>query len=79
MPESYTPFVWADRVEGGTPITATQLNRIEQGVETIDDRVTALEDTAVTSTTITKMVKLTKAAYDALTPPNATTLYVIVG
>jgi len=35
MPESYTPFTWADRVEGGTPITATQLNRIELGVESI--------------------------------------------
>lgn len=43
MPETFSPATWADGSAGGTPITAAQLNRIEQGVETIDDRVAALE------------------------------------
>lgn len=30
---AYTPKEWADGVEGGTPITAAELNRIEDGVE----------------------------------------------
>lgn len=33
----------------------------------------------VTSTDVTKIVKLTQAAYDALTPKISTTLYVISG
>jgi hypothetical protein len=43
MPETFTPFTWADGSAGGTPIIAAQLNRIETGVESMDDRVTALE------------------------------------
>jgi len=34
---------------------------------------------AVTSTTITALVKLTQSAYDALPTKDAATLYVIVG
>jgi len=44
MPETFTPSTWADGSEGGTPITAAELNRIEAGIESMDDRVTALED-----------------------------------
>jgi hypothetical protein len=33
----------------------------------------------VTSTTISTIVTLTQAAYDALAPPNPSTLYVVVG
>jgi hypothetical protein len=43
VPETYTPFTWVDGAGGGTPITAARLNSIEQGVESMDDRVTALE------------------------------------
>jgi hypothetical protein len=32
---------------GGTPITAEELNRLEAGIESIDDRVTALEEVGV--------------------------------
>src|SRR5699024_5032337 len=30
---AFEPKTWADGEEGGTPITAAELNRIEQGVE----------------------------------------------
>lgn len=46
MPETYTPFTWADGSGGGTPIIAVRLNSIESGIESMDDRMTALEDTA---------------------------------
>lgn len=44
-----------------------------------DARLDAIETAAVTSTTVDTIVKLTQAAYNALAPPNPTTLYVIVG
>lgn len=50
MPETYTPNSWVDGSGGGTPITASRLNNIEAGVESMDDRVTALEDTAAVVT-----------------------------
>jgi hypothetical protein len=40
--ETYTPFNWVDGL-GLTEITAARLNNIEQGVESMDDRVTAIE------------------------------------
>ena len=43
MAETFTPKTWADGPGGGTPVTADELNRLEQGVESMDDRVTALE------------------------------------
>jgi hypothetical protein len=43
MPETFTPKTWVDGSGGGTPIVAADLNRVEQGVEAIDDRVAALE------------------------------------
>lgn len=52
MPETFTPTTWVDGSGGGTPITAAQLNRVEQGVESMDDRVTALEDTRAQAATI---------------------------
>ena len=30
---AYTPKTWADGEAGGTPITAAELNRIEQGID----------------------------------------------
>jgi hypothetical protein len=43
MPETFTPKTWFDGAGGGTPITAAELNRVETGIESMDDRVTALE------------------------------------
>lgn len=34
---SFTPFEWKDGQEGGTPITAAQLNRMEQGIKGAHD------------------------------------------
>jgi hypothetical protein len=47
MPETFSPTTWSDGSGGGTPITASQLNRIEIGVESMDDRVDALENPLV--------------------------------
>jgi hypothetical protein len=43
VPETYEPHTWQDFTAGGTPITAAWLNNLELGVESMDDRVTALE------------------------------------
>lgn len=43
MPETFTPYTWADGSAGGTPVTAAQLNRVETGLESMDDRGAALE------------------------------------
>jgi hypothetical protein len=43
MPETFAPFTWIDGAGGGTPITAAQLNRLENGLESMDDRAAALE------------------------------------
>ena len=32
MPETFTPKTWIDGAAGGTPIIATELNRIEVGI-----------------------------------------------
>jgi hypothetical protein len=45
MGETYTPFTWLNGA-GLTEITAERLNNIEQGVESMDDRVTLLESGA---------------------------------
>lgn len=39
---SYTPTTWADGSEGGTPITASQLNRVETGVNDLATQHNAL-------------------------------------
>jgi hypothetical protein len=52
MPETFTPYTWADGSAGGTPITAAQLNRIETGVESMDDRVAAAEALLGATTTV---------------------------
>lgn len=44
----------------------------------IDDRIAQLSDTYPTSAQIRRIVQLTQAAYDALTPDPAT-LYLVVG
>lgn len=67
MPETYNPFTWADGTGGGTPITAARLNTIEQGVESMDDRVTALEDAA----SITANIVNVKGDLIAATADNA--------
>lgn len=64
---AFTPKTWADGTAGGTPVTAAELNRMEQGI-----------DTAVEGSGITAAVKITQADYDALATKDATTLYVIV-
>jgi len=43
VPETFTPKTWVDGAAGGTPIIAAELNRLENGVESMDDRSTALE------------------------------------
>lgn len=44
VPETFTPKTWVDGSGGATPITAAELNRLETGVESMDDRVAAIED-----------------------------------
>ena len=67
MPETFTPrpTPWVDGSGGGTPITAAELNRIEQGIESMDDRVTALEDSAAVVTANTQTTPYTLGPADA--------------
>lgn len=71
---------WLNGALGNTPITAERLNNIESQVEgiTVDINNLASEYIPVTPD-IQVITKMTQAAYDALTPKVATTLYVIVG
>lgn len=43
MTETFTPKTWVDGNGGGTPIIAAELNRIETGLESMDDRAAILE------------------------------------
>jgi hypothetical protein len=54
-----------DGVGGGTPITAAELNRLEAGVESMDDRVTALEDSAAVITASIQTAPYTLGLADA--------------
>ena len=67
MPETFTPQTWVDGSGGGTPITAAALNRLEAGVESMDDRVTALEDQTSAVSASTKTASHTLALADANT------------
>lgn len=64
MPETFEPFTWKDGPSGGTPVTAAQVNRIETGLESMDDRTAALELGLLTPVTIT---------YATTIAPDATT------
>lgn len=39
---AFTPKTWANGAGGGTPITAVELNRIEQGIDDTDSALAAL-------------------------------------
>ncbi|QYC54571.1 hypothetical protein PP488_gp13 [Gordonia phage Agueybana] len=41
---AYTPKTWANGAGGGTPITAAELNRIEQGVDGAHDEISDMQD-----------------------------------
>lgn len=41
---AYTPKTWANGAGGGTPITAAELNRIEQGVDEAHDEIADLQE-----------------------------------
>lgn len=41
---AYTPKTWANGAGGGTPITASELNRIEQGVDGAHDDIADMQD-----------------------------------
>lgn len=59
MPETFAPFTWIDGPGGSTPITAAQLNRLEAGLESVDDRAAALELGALTPVAVTYAASLT--------------------
>jgi hypothetical protein len=91
VPETFTPrpTPWVNGSSGGTPITAEELNRLEAGIESMDDRVTALEDTAAVVTANPQTTAYTLALADAgkliemnsgaaltlTVPPNSSTAY----
>lgn len=64
---SYTPTTWADYPDTSTPITAAELNRMEDGITA-----------AVKSSTVHTIVSLTQTAYDALSTYDSSTLYCII-
>lgn len=64
---SYTPKNWADYPDTSTPITAAELNRMEDGITA-----------AVKSTTVHTIVALTQAAYGAMETHDSATLYCII-
>lgn len=91
MPETFTPrpTPWANGASGATPITAAELNRLEAGIESMDDRVTALEDSAavitasvqttpytLTLTDAGRLIEMSSGSATTLTvPPNSTAAF----
>ena len=59
MPETFAPFTWIDGPAGGTPITSAQLNRLETGLESMDDRAAALELGILTPVALSYAASLT--------------------
>jgi len=53
VPQTFTPKTWADEVAGNTPIIAAELNRLEQGVESMDTRGASLELGILTPVVVT--------------------------
>lgn len=60
MPEQYSQQTWTDGLGGGTPLSAQRFNVMEAGIESADDRLTALEP------------NLQVITYAATITPNAT-------
>jgi len=79
---AYTKQVWHNAPAEDTPVNATRLGYMEQGIfdaaETADAAEAAVVH-AVQSTTITTIVKLTAAEYAGLGSPDPDTLYIVVG
>lgn len=48
MPDEFTPKDWHSGSGGGTPITEGELDRMETGIESADDRLDALEPVVAT-------------------------------
>jgi hypothetical protein len=59
VPETFTPFTWVDGSGGGTPLTAAQMNRLETGLESMDDRAAALELGVLTPVVLSYAASLT--------------------
>lgn len=83
MPETFTPTTWTDGSAGGTPILASQLNRIETGVESVDDRAAALELGILSPSVITYAASLsldaTTASVFRIAATGALTITAITG
>lgn len=69
----------ADSTKVFGPYTADRMFRVECRRGQVTWNTAPAEFPAADGTEFTRMKKLTQAAYDALDPPDATTLYVIVG
>lgn len=69
MPNEFTPKDWANGVEGGTPITAEELERLELGVDSADRR---LDDLELAVSNLTARVNAIEASEPP--PPTSTTV-----
>lgn len=50
MNKAFDDFTWKNGSSGGTPLNATNLNKINSAVDTIDDRVITLDGRWIAST-----------------------------
>lgn len=85
---TYAQQTWADAPAVTTPISAARLAHMETGIDGADqaaadaaaDIVTIEADIAAIEASIgLKVVQITQAAYDALSPPAAGTMYAVIG
>lgn len=73
---TYTPTVWADGADGGTPINAANLNNMEEAIVALVERTTKqvvtsmIADGAVTNAKLDQTLRdsLSQAAYHSETP-----------
>ncbi|AKU42458.1 capsid decoration protein [Mycobacterium phage Simpliphy] len=68
---AYTPKTWADGVDGGTPITAAELNRMEAGIEGATETAEDHTHTASEISDATSVGRSVLTATDAATARTA--------
>ena len=92
----YQAKIWHDYSNTTTPITANDLNKFEDGIETaingvnelsarvqalesLDERLTIIEEKGIQSDTLTSIWAGTQSQYGALGTYSDSTLYIISG
>lgn len=75
---NYSKKNWVDTASSGTPLTAQDLNRIEQGVVDLDDTLLALQESVNDKLRFDKLYTGQAKAGTTITPANSLSQYQIL-